>query len=125
MREPSSPRAWLLWAARVLEAHARPFSPRLDHTPRGDFRLRDSRETALSVKLILERAGKGDRGRGARLLVAHYVGEMSWHSFSPRERKLIAKIARRFRCSLCTADFLELCGRPGRWCARKKGVPKI
>ncbi len=116
----SSARSWLRWAAGVLEAQASPFSPRLDHVPRGDFRLRNSRETALDVKIMLERASAkcSRNGVGYRLLVRYYVGEAAWASFSPREKKAIRKTARVFRCSLCREDFVLPCNRPVKSCAR-------
>jgi hypothetical protein len=73
VRGPSSPRGWLCWAAYVLEAQGRPFSARLDGIPGGDFRIRDSKEAAISVKRLLERCTNGDGG--AELLFAHYVRE--------------------------------------------------
>ena len=108
MREPSSPRAWLRWAARVLEAQASPFSPRLDHVPRGDFRLRDSRETALSVKILAERASASctKNGVGYELLMDFFVREASWNSFSAREQRLLAKTAQAFVQALREAGFL-------------------
>jgi len=107
VREPSSPRSWLRWAARVLEAQASPFSPRFDHVPRGDFRLRDSRETALSVKILLERASASctRNGVGCKLLVRYYVVEAPWRSFSRREQRFIKKTAQRFAQALREAGF--------------------
>ena len=108
MRSPSSPRAWLRWAARVLEAQASPFSPRLDHVPRGDFRLRNSGETALDVKIMLERASAkcSRNGVGYELLVDYYVREASWHSFTQTEQRAIRKTALRFTEALREAGFL-------------------
>ena len=77
---PESPRGWLTWAAYVLESQSRPFSAILERTPGTDPRLRDSRETALSVKMALERAA-GNNG-GMELLLSLYVDDFSWHSFT-------------------------------------------
>ena len=101
---PSSPSGWLRWSCYVLEAQGRPFSPRFDHIPRTDPRLRDSKETALSVKLILERITNGN-GAG-KLLVDYYVHEASWWSFTGPEQAILRKTARRFRQALAAAGFL-------------------
>jgi hypothetical protein len=108
VRSPSTPRGWLRWAAYVVEAQGRPFSPRLDGIPRGDPRLRDSRETALSVKILLERASAActRNGVGYELLVRFYLGDASWHSFTESEQAIIAKTARAFARLLCEAEFL-------------------
>ena len=108
MRALHSPRAWLRWAARVLEAQASCFSPRLDHAPRGDFRLRDSRETALDVKILLERASASctRNGVGCKLMVRYYVAEAPWGSFSDREQRVIKKTARAFAEGLRAEGFL-------------------
>lgn len=108
MRALHSPRAWLRWAARVLEAQSSPFSPRFDHVPRGDFRLRDSRETALDVKILLERASASctRNGVGCKLLVRYYVVEAPWRSFSNREQRFIKKTARAFAEGLRREGFL-------------------
>jgi hypothetical protein len=108
VRTLHSPRAWLRWAARVLEAQSSPFSPRFDHVPRGDFRLRDSRETALDVKMMLERASASctRNSVGYELLLDYYVRGASWHSFSGREQAILRKTARRFAQALVEAGFL-------------------
>ena len=118
-----SPRAWLRWAARVLERQASPSSPRYEFAQRGDFRIRDSRETALDVKIMAERASAKccRNGVGYMLLIRYYVGEAAWASFSPREKKAIKKTARVFRCSLCRVDYVCPCDKPVRSCARGRG----
>ena len=105
---PSSPRGWLRWAARTLEAQASPFSPRFDRAPRGDFRLRDSRETALSVKILLERASAKctSNGVGFDLLRRFYVEEAGWGAFTDFEQRVIAKTARAFAKALRAEGFL-------------------
>ena len=95
---------WLRWAVYVLEAQARPHGVRLDLGPRMDFRIRDSRETALSVKRMLERV---DDGAGAAaLLFRFYVDEASWWSFKEREQRIISKTARAFAEELRAEGFL-------------------
>jgi len=108
MRKPASVGAWLKWSVYVLEAHARPFSPRYDRGPRTDPRLRDSRETALSVKILAERASAActRNGVGYKLLVSYYVGDAAWSSFTEREQRTIKKTARRFARALGDAGFL-------------------
>lgn len=91
-------------AAYVLEAKARPHGVRLELGPRMDFRIRDSRETALSIKRMLERV---DDGSGAAaLLFRFYVDEASWWSFHEREQRIIAKAARAFTQELRQGGFL-------------------
>ena len=97
-------RGWLCWAAYILEAQARPHCSRPDWGPRTDFRLRDSRETALSIKRVLERV---DDGAGsAALLFRFYVDEASWWSFHEREQRIIAKVAKAFAEELRRGGFL-------------------
>ncbi len=107
MRGPSTARGWLSWAVYTLEAQARPFSLRYDSI-RTDPRLRDSRETALSVKIFAERASKEctSNGVGYALLLRFYLGEASWWSFSEPEQAIIAKTAKRFSRLLREAEFL-------------------
>ena len=102
-----SPRGWLRWSVSVLESQSRPFSPRFDHLPRSDFRMRDSRETAISIKMLLERSANGCGGRGPRLLVEYYLSERSWFEYTESEQYLLAKTARRFARGLRAAGFLE------------------
>jgi hypothetical protein len=84
---------------------------------------RDSRETALDVKIILERSGAAGsrKGTGALLLASYYVGDAPWSSFSDREKRTIRKAARAFQCALCIVDFVRPCDRPVRSCGRGKG----
>ncbi len=108
MSTPESPRAWLKYAVRVLEAQASAFSPRYDGMPRSDHRLSDSRETALSVKIMAERASAActKNGLGLELLVDYYVREASWRSFTAREKRVIKKTAAKFADALREARFL-------------------
>ena len=103
---PTSAKGWLTWACYVLEAQARPFSPRYDGIPRTDPRMRDSRETALSVRILFERAAAG--GNGAGELVRDYLlDEQSWYSYSETERYHMEKLIRKFRQGLVAAGFIE------------------
>ena len=113
------------WATYTLEAQSRPFSPRYEFIPPQDFRTRDSRESALSVKIALERASAActKNGVGIELLMDLHVREASWYSFTKREQHLIRRVERDFRCRLCAADFLPPCGRTRRGCARGKAEP--
>lgn len=117
---PASPRGWFQWSCYVLDAQARPFSQTYEYTGRGDHRMRDSRETALSVKIAAERASKActSNGVGLELLTDFFVREASWYSFTSREQAIIRKVERDFRCRLCFGDFLAPCGRPRRSCRR-------
>jgi hypothetical protein len=56
MRAPSSPRGWFCKAIYTLDAQGRTFSPQFDRI-RGTGPLY-SREEALSVKIIAERASR-------------------------------------------------------------------
>ena len=103
---PSSPGSWVRYAVRVLDSQSAPHSPRLDHVPRGDYRLRDSKETALSIKILLERSANGCGGRGPRLLVRLYLGSEPWEVFTDSEKHLIRKTERRFRRELQAVGFL-------------------
>ena len=102
---PSSPGSWLRWSTYVLEAQGRPFSPRYDFIPRTDPRMRDSRETALSIKLILERISGGN-GAG-KLLMAYYCDEASWFSFTENEQRILDKTIRQFRRELQRVGFID------------------
>jgi hypothetical protein len=92
----------------VLEVQSRPFSPRFDRIPRGDFRLGGSRETALDVKILLERGSASCTryGVGYELLLVYYVREAPWSSFSDREQRIIKKTARAFEERLRQGGFL-------------------
>jgi hypothetical protein len=104
---PSSAKGWFLWSCYVLESQSRPFSPQLDRIPGTDPRLRDSRESALSVKILAERASKkcSANGDGYELLMDFYVREASWWSFTDAEQRIIAKTARAFAKALREAGF--------------------
>jgi hypothetical protein len=104
----------------VLDAQGRPFSPSYEYTGYSDPRMRDSRESALSVKILAERASKdcSGNGDGYELLMDFYVREASWWSFTEPEQRIIAKTAQVFRCSLCAEWFLEPCGLRRRGCVR-------
>jgi hypothetical protein len=69
----------------TMAAQGRPFSPRYDGIPRTDPRMRDSREAAISVKMILED---------------------SWHAFTESEREMIRRGAQALRKALQGAGFL-------------------
>ena len=103
---PSSPRGWVRYAFRILEAQSAPHSPRFDHSTRTDPRMRDSRETAISVKTMLERSQNGSRGRGPKLLVRLYLGSEPWEVFTDRQKYDIRKTERLFRRQLIEAGFL-------------------
>jgi hypothetical protein len=92
----------------VLEAQGRPFSPSYEYTGRTDPRMRDSRESALSVKILAERASKkcSGNGDGYELLMDFYVREASWWSFTEPEQRIIAKTARAFAKALRREGFL-------------------
>ncbi len=105
---PSSARGWLSWATYTLDAQGRPFSPSYEYKGRTDPRMRCSREEALSVKILAERASHAvcKNGIGYKLLIDFYAGEMSWHSFSDPERRLIEKTAKDFARRLREAGFI-------------------
>ncbi len=98
---PSSPRGWLNYASAILAAQSRTHSVRFDGI-RSDFRTADSRETALSIKLILEKTCNGT----SDLLIRHYILEESFWSFTPHEQYLFRQGARDFRKALVAAGFL-------------------
>ena len=101
---PSSPRGWLCWAVSVSDRYGRPHSPRYAYEGYGDRRVSDRRETAISVKMALDRATDGN-GAG-KLLMQLYVEEASWYSFTDNERWIMEKAIRRFRRELQAAGFL-------------------
>ncbi len=104
---PSSPRGWTRWAFRILEAQAVPRGVKFGGAPGGDRRMTDSRETALSVKMLLEKSRNGYGGRGVRLLVRLYLGEEPWECFTESQKYAIRKTERRFRHELVSAGFLD------------------
>ena len=103
---PSSPRGWVRYAFRVLEAQSAPHLPRLDHAPRSDSRFRDSKETAISVKMMLEKSQNGWRGCVPKLLVRLYLGSELWDIFTDKQKHLMRKNERRFRRELVAAGLL-------------------
>ncbi len=105
---PSSPRGWLCWSLSVSDRYTRPHGVKYEYDGYTDRRLSDRRETALSVKILAEKASHKACGNGIgyKLLVDFYAGEMSWHSFSEPERRLIEKTARDFGRRLREAGFL-------------------
>ncbi len=105
MTAPATPRDWLSWAASVADSYHRTHSPRLKLTGWTDRRLNDSRETAISIIRLAERSANGNRG--ASLLFAYYVEDVSWHSFTPKEQTIIKITARTFAKALREAGFLD------------------
>jgi hypothetical protein len=101
---PESAKGWLRWSCYVLESQSRPFSPRYDGIPRTDSRCRESRETALSVKMILEKVTNGN-GAG-KLLVDFYVNEISFYDFTPSEQWILEKTGQASAMALREAGFL-------------------
>lgn len=77
------------------------FSPAvLERIPRTD----DRRETAISVKMALDRATDGN-GAG-KLLMDFYVHEVAWYAFTENERWHLERAIRRFRAELVRVGFL-------------------
>ncbi len=103
---PSSARGWFCKAIYTLDAQARTFSPQFD-TIHGTG-PRYSREEALSVKIIAERASHTVSGNGVgyELLMRFYLGEASWFSFTGPEQAILRKVSRRFARGLREAEFL-------------------
>ncbi|MHB1025780.1 MAG: hypothetical protein ACYC24_08760 [Desulfobacteria bacterium] len=101
---PSSPRGWLCWAVSVSDRYGRPHSPRYEYDGIPDHRMSDRRETAISVKMALDRATDGN-GTG-KLLLDFYVREIPWFVFSEVERQTLSRIIKRFRRELQAAGFL-------------------
>lgn len=106
---PSTPRGWLNYALSVSDRYTRPHTVKWEYEGRSDWRMSDRRETAISVSLMAERASRKvcGNGIGYKLLVAYYAEEMSWHSFTEPEQRLIAKTAREFSRRLREAGFLS------------------
>jgi hypothetical protein len=112
---PSSPSGWLRYASAILAAQSRTHSVRYDGV-RSDFRTADSRETALSIKLILEKTCNGT----AELLVRHYILEESFWSMTEHEQYLFRRGARAFRKALVDAGFLPPDLQPGEESEREE-----
>lgn len=106
MSGPSSARGWFCKAIYTLDSQGRPFSPQFDRI-RGTG-PRYSREEALSVKIIAERASREctSNGVGYELLERFYLGEAPWFSFTEPEQAIIRKVSRRFARRLKEAGFL-------------------
>ena len=105
---PSSPRGWFCRSTYTLDAQGRPFSPRLEYTGWTDRRMNDSRETALSVKIMAERASAkcSGNGVGLELMRRLYAEEYSWWSFTENEQFILRKTIRHFSKALREAGFL-------------------
>ena len=103
---PSSPRGWFCRSIYVLEAQGRTFSPQMDRI-RGTGPIY-SREEALSVKIIAERASREctSNGVGYALLTRFYLGESSWWSFTEPEQAILRKTIRHFSKALRDAGFI-------------------
>ena len=104
IKVPSCPRGWLAWAAYVQQTQGSVRSVLYEHQ-RGDRRLSDSRETALDVMMMLERAAKGNGG--AELLYRVYVLDAPWISFTEPEKATIRITTRRFVALLVRAGFMR------------------
>jgi len=92
-----------------VPAQKRPFSPRYDGIPRTDPRCRDSRETALSIRILFERAAAGGNGAG-KLVIDFLLEEQSWYSFTETERYHMEKLIRKFRRELVRTGFIDEAG---------------
>jgi len=105
---PSSPRGWYCRSAYILDAQGRTFSPQMDRI-RGTGPIY-SREEALSVKIIAERASRActSNGVGYELLARFYLGEAPWFSFTESEQAILRKTIRHFSKALREAGFLPV-----------------
>jgi len=105
---PSSPRGWFCRSTYTLDAQARPFSCKLEYGGWTDRRMNDSRETALSVKIMAERASAKCSGNGVgyALLMRFYAGDASWWTFTEPEQFILRKTIRHFSKALREAGFL-------------------
>ena len=101
---PGSPKGWLSWAASVCDSYHRPHTARYERLPRIDWRTSNRREAAISIIRLLERSANGNGG--ASLVFDHYVQDVSWHSFTSREQRIIEKTARAFARALRDEGFL-------------------
>jgi hypothetical protein len=109
----------LSWAASVADSYHRPHTVKYERLPRIDWRTSNRREAAISIIRLLEKSANGNGG--ASLVFDFYVNDCSWYSFTAREKWLIRKVEKDFRCRLCAAAFIDPCGRPRRGCARGRG----
>jgi hypothetical protein len=82
---------------------------------RTDLRTWDFRETAISVKILAERASKkcSANGDGYALLVRYYLHEESFWSFTIRERRIFKKTNREFARRLEEVGFISRDGGAG------------
>jgi hypothetical protein len=94
----------LSWAASVADCYHRPHTVKYERLPRIDWRTSNRREAAISIIRLCEQAANGNGGAG--LLFSHYVEDVSWHSFTAREQRIIAVTARAFAKALREAGFL-------------------
>jgi len=104
LKSPTCPRGLLNWAVYVRSSQSRPRPVLFEHI-RSDPRLSDSRETAISVLTMLEKAANGNGG--AELLLEAYVEDFSWYSFTESEQEIIKKTTRRFVKELIRAGFMS------------------
>jgi hypothetical protein len=88
----------------VSERYGRPHSPRYEYTGIPDHRLSDRRETAISMKMALDRATDGN-GAG-KLLLDFYVNEIPWFVFSELDRAVLSRAIKRFRSELQRGGLL-------------------
>lgn len=104
---PSSPRGWFCKASYILDAQARPFSLQYDRI-RGTGPLY-SREEALSVKIMAERASHAVCGNGVgyKLMMDFYANEVSWFAFTEPEQAIIRKTAADFSRRLREAGLID------------------
>lgn len=75
--------------------------------------MRDSRESALSVRILFERAATGGNGVG-KLVADFFLNEQSWYSYSETERYHMEKLIRRFARLLRETGFLPARDAQGR-----------
>lgn len=108
MSGPYSARGWFAWSCYVREYQGRPHSPRLEYEGFSDRRTHDSRESAISVLVLAERASHAVCGNGVgyRLMREYYAGEASWWSFTEPEQIILRKTIRNFSRALREAGFL-------------------
>jgi hypothetical protein len=76
--------------------------------------MNDSRETALSVKIMAERASAKCSGNGVgyALMTRFYAGDASWWTFTEPEQFILRKTIREFSKTLQAAGFLPI---PEAW----------
>jgi hypothetical protein len=106
---PSSARGWFSWSCYVHEYQSRPHSPRLEYEGFSDRRTHTSRESAISVLTLAEKASHAvcRNGVGYRLMMQFYAGEASWWSFTEPEQAILRKTIRYLSKALREAGFIE------------------